>query len=310
MSREISEYKKRFDILVESEIGNVKPILSETIMSLNWKKPDDTLGYWKNLYDTLSKAPVKPKWQVTNDPKKSNYITYGNWTIYKDLLQNSGYPIVFNDTNNQKKYFKFAKNTYKGEPLSNISITSKKTGKTSKLSDFLKTPKTKIDTCNPKNAPKDSHPIVKDALTILYNDKGKYGPKYHEDFSKKLFNVLIRKNNNDLKKTWGQLNEFQWGKLAQSKNFRICYQTMVGTDTQNGWDKVRHFIYTGYLRLSGNIYRGDGRISSKLFTYGKEAWDEMESWFGKDPEGWSEADISADKAGEAFAVYTFKKYRK
>jgi hypothetical protein len=310
MSKNISEYKKRFETLVESDMGSVRPLVSENLVSENWKKLTDTTGYWKVLYDTISKSPIKPKWQVENNPEKSNYITFGNWVIYKNLLQNSGYPIVYNDKNNQKKYFKFTNNSYKGEPFSNISVTSKKTGKTSKLGDFMKGPKTKVDACNPKTSPKDTHPIVKDALTILYNDKGKYGPKYHEDFSKKLFNVLIKKNGNDLKKTWNQLNLFQWGDLPQSKNFRICYQTMVGTDTKNGWDKVRHFIFTGYLRLTGRTERGDGAIPSKVFTYGKEAWDEVESWFGYDPEGWSEADISADKAGEQFAINTYKKYKK
>jgi hypothetical protein len=64
----------------------------------------------------------------------------------------------------------------------------------------------------------------------------------------------------------------------------------------NGWDKFRHFVFTAYLQ-----YKSSGVLLPEGFTYGKEVWDELEHWIGKDPEGYSIPDIVADNKGESFA---------
>ncbi len=90
------------------------------------------------------------------------------------------------------------------------------------------------------------------------------------------------------------LDEVSGGKHGVA--YKDTYVRLVGTDTTNGWDKVMHFTKTAYLQ-----YLSGGFLLPESFTYGKEAWDQIEYWFGRDPEGWSLPDIRADNRGEKFA---------
>lgn len=69
------------------------------------------------------------------------------------------------------------------------------------------------------------------------------------------------------------------------------YRAKFGSDNTKGWDKAMHFVKAAYI----TYHMGPGPALDA--SYGKEIYDEIESWFGKDPEGFSDADIVADKQG-------------
>jgi hypothetical protein len=109
-----------------------------------------------------------------------------------------------------------------------------------------------------------------------------------------LFEECLRRNGGDYGAAFSLLNDLQWGRLGVG--LQRDYTRLVGTDTSNGWDKARHFIFTAYLQ-----YRSGGFLAPEIFTYGKEIWDAVEGVVGRDPEGYSVPDIRADNRGEFFA---------
>jgi hypothetical protein len=64
---------------------------------------------------------------------------------------------------------------------------------------------------------------------------------------------------------------------------------------KNGWDKVKHFAHSAYHRYT----KGH---PAAIITRAKEFNDLVESWFGQDPEGWSDDDMVANYKGINFAA--------
>lgn len=130
----------------------------------------------------------------------------------------------------------------------------------------------------------------------LFNDSKKYKDgfpeDYYDEFSRYLFDELISQGYNR-QEAFSTLFDLQNGGLGY--DIQNEYTQIVGTDNLNGWDKVRHFLANAYLEDTGIPF------SPEIFSYGKEIMDEIESWLGKDNEGYSIPDIQADNRGEAFA---------
>ena len=116
-------------VITESQYNGLIFILEQ------WKRSDDNLGYWKILYDQLKKLGVGVKWQVANDPIKSEFMYWGRYVIWKDKNRNGGYPIQGGTrpvkiTSNGGKYV--------GEDLSKTTIVSGNGGYMySSLKDYL-----------------------------------------------------------------------------------------------------------------------------------------------------------------------------
>ncbi|HRJ59694.1 MAG TPA: hypothetical protein PKZ97_01940 [Azospirillaceae bacterium] len=145
------------------------------------------------------------------------------------------------------------------------------------------------------------------AIEVINSDNTKYGAgnfpdNYYDEFSRKLYNKALSLSNGSPSAAFSMINKFQNGELGTKAQRH--YTNIVGTDNTNGWDKVRHFIFTAFLQYEWNSLSAGG------FTYLKEAWDEIESWVDADPEGWSDADIVADNAGKAFATELLEAERK
>ena len=73
------------------------------------------------------------------------------------------------------------------------------------------------------------------------------------------------------------------------------YEARFGTDNTRGWDKAMHFTKAAWMAY-------DSPAAAVIASHGKEAYDQAESWAGKDPEGWSDADIKADWMGISWAL--------
>ena len=144
----------------------------------------------------------------------------------------------------------------------------------------------------------ETHPLVAAGVERLRQDAARYGERsfpadYYDTLARHLFAQALRSSGN-YSQAFGALNDLQWGRLGAG--VRLEYERVVGTDSTNGYDKFRHFVYTAYLQ-----YRSGGFLAPEVFTYGKELFDEVEGWFGADPEGYSVEDVRADNRGEAFA---------
>lgn len=132
---------------------------------------------------------------------------------------------------------------------------------------------------------------------------------YYEKISRELFEKALEKSGGDYGEALDLLNKLSGNRDYHLDTFARTpvknsdydgsyqdeYNKTVGTDTNNGWDKVRHFTGT-----ANSQYDSSGFMAPEAFTYGKEAWDKVEGWVGKDPEGYSIPDIRADNRGEAF----------
>ncbi len=149
------------------------------------------------------------------------------------------------------------------------------------------------------NGKAEQHYLVAAGIRKIDADKaalkGKpFSKTYYADLARHLFGIALDANSRDYGKAFERLDQLQWGDLGAG--LRKHYEKVVGTDSWNGWDKFRHFVFTAYLQ-----YKSGGVLAPEIFTYGKEMWDEVEGWFGADPEGYSIPDIVADNLGEAFA---------
>lgn len=131
---------------------------------------------------------------------------------------------------------------------------------------------------------------------------GKFPDNYYDEFSRYMFKEILKQNGGNYREAFSILNALQSGDLGSE--LQQAYTQIVGTDIVNGWDKVRHFIFTAWLQeISGGFLLPEG------FTYSKETLDEIEQFLGRDPEGYSLQDIYADNLGEAFAEEIAKKRR-
>lgn len=81
-----------------------------------------------------------------------------------------------------------------------------------------------------------------------------------------------------------------------SRSIMKDYTSKFGTDNTKGWDKAMHFVKAAYL-----TYHMGHKVAITA-SFGKEFYDEIERWFGKDPEGYSQADIVADMQGVKWAI--------
>lgn len=80
-----------------------------------------------------------------------------------------------------------------------------------------------------------------------------------------------------------------------NRSIHVDYQARFGTDNARGWDKAMHFTKAAWIAYTSVT-------DAVLASYGKEAYDQAESLVGKDPEGWSNADIDADMLGIGWAM--------
>lgn len=153
----------------------------------------------------------------------------------------------------------------------------------------------------PKNTPKNKKPhyLVAAGIARINADLTKYKAgafpsDYYDSLARRLFKVALRENGRDYSAAFTTLDNLQWNKFGSG--LQNHYTRIVGTDSANGWDKFRHFVFTAYLQwISGGV------LAPEAFTYGKELYDEAEQLVGKDPEGYSVPDIRADNKGEKFA---------
>jgi hypothetical protein len=118
---------KKENILFEQKVNNLfepkKKVVNEqaalqtmmdfTKKSINdaaerakWARGTDPIGYWRILFESLTKSGVPVKWQVANDPVKSTYMYWGPWVIYKL----GDYNITLSTPKKNILYFKFRNN--------------------------------------------------------------------------------------------------------------------------------------------------------------------------------------------------------
>ena len=97
----------------------------QSLISEQWVRGADQIGYWKVLFDQLTKGGIGVKWQVANDPVKSTFMYWGPWVIWKDTTKNGGWPVTFTTADKRLYSFKFQGGKYAGQPANNIKLESK-----------------------------------------------------------------------------------------------------------------------------------------------------------------------------------------
>jgi len=145
----------------------------------------------------------------------------------------------------------------------------------------------------------EQHYLITEGIARIDRDEQRFGrgafpSDYYDTLARHLFRIALRHKGRDYGDAFSLLNSLQWNELG--RGLQDHYTDVVGTDSANGWDKFRHFVFTAYLQ-----YKSYGLLAPEGFTYGKEIYDEVEGFFGADPEGYSVADIRADNRGERFA---------
>lgn len=110
----------------------------QNLISEQWVRGADQIGYWKVLFDQLTKGGIGVKWQVANDPVKSTFMYWGPWVINKDVNKNGGWPITFTGADKKLWLFKFKGGKYAGQPANNIILESKFINSTFNLSEWGK----------------------------------------------------------------------------------------------------------------------------------------------------------------------------
>lgn len=110
----------------------------QNLISEQWARLSDQLGYWKILFDNLKKSGIGVKWQVANDPVKSTFMYWGPWVIWKDTTKNGGWPITFTTADKKLYSFKFQGGKYAGQPANNIKLESKQVNAIFDLSQWGK----------------------------------------------------------------------------------------------------------------------------------------------------------------------------
>jgi hypothetical protein len=145
---------------------------------------------------------------------------------------------------------------------------------------------------------KSDHHLILAGVKRLYEDKKRYGANfpvdYYDQICRYLFQLALNKNGGNKLKAFEDLRDISDGKFGW--DFQNHYTKLVGTDKKNGWDKVKHFAHSAYHRYT------KGHPAAAIITRAKEFNDLVESWFGQDPEGWSDDDMVANYKGINFAA--------
>lgn len=132
----------------------------------------------------------------------------------------------------------------------------------------------------------------------LDSDKSKYACRFPDDyeaeFARYMYFAALADTRGDRNRAIDLLNDIMGGTDAGATG--PYYTKLVGTDTANGWDKVRHFVRAAHILMH------HGHLAADVAGYGKESFDFIERLLGKDPEGFSGEDIYSDNLGEAFAL--------
>jgi hypothetical protein len=87
---------KKTNLVLESK-NSVDKLINKNLLSEQWARLKDPIGYWKGLYNQLKAAGIGVKWEVANNPAKSTFMYWGGWVIWKNTNTNGGYPISFTD---------------------------------------------------------------------------------------------------------------------------------------------------------------------------------------------------------------------
>jgi len=105
-----------------------------------WNRDGDgPLGYWKILFNVLTKHGIPVKWENSNGDDSSFMYWNSSWIIYKDLTTNGGYPILFTDSaTNVSAKFKFLGGKYAGQLADKIILDSESINLTFNLGLFGK----------------------------------------------------------------------------------------------------------------------------------------------------------------------------
>lgn len=110
----------------------------QNLISEQWARLTDQIGYWKILFTSLTAGGIGVKWEVANDPVKSTFMYWGQWVIWKDVNKNGGWPISFTGADKKVWLFKFKGGKYAGQPASNIIMESKFINSNFNLGDWGK----------------------------------------------------------------------------------------------------------------------------------------------------------------------------
>ncbi len=115
--------KKPENLLMEQKINQLFP--TQNLLSENWQRDKDPIGYWKVLFEQLTKGGIGVKWEKPNDPAGSTFMYWGPWVIWKDINKNGGWPVSFTSADKKLWLFKFQGGKYGGQPANNIILESK-----------------------------------------------------------------------------------------------------------------------------------------------------------------------------------------
>ncbi len=267
--------------------------------------------YRTRLHETLGTS-ISRKWSTKRT---------GGFYLHQDANHNgtAGCIGIWNTSDNKKIHDLIVKNTaqipvhvkYKARPKKKTTPPKKKTVRRVPLhmrmnaisaSEALiqRQPLGPVVRRDPKKKKKKKKLpyLIRKGIAKINSDKklygtGKFPSNYYEILARYLFNKELRRNGRDYGDAFSELDDVQWGNKGSA--LRKHYEKVVGTDSTNGWDKFRHFVFTAYLQ-----YKSYGILAPEAFTYGKELFDEAEQWLGMDPEGYSIPDIVADNRGEKF----------
>jgi hypothetical protein len=142
------------------------------------------------------------------------------------------------------------------------------------------------------------HHLILAGIKRLDEDQKKYGTNfpvdYYDQICRYLFQIALQENQGNKLRAFEDLMNLSDGNFGW--DFQEHYAKLVGTDKKNGWDKVRHFAHSAYHRYT------KGSLAAAVITRAKEFKDLVESWFGIDPEGWSDDDMIANYKGIIFAA--------
>jgi len=224
-------FESRFKEMLISKLESIHIIEEQkknnSVLSEQWARGKDSIGYWKILYDQLKKAGIGVKWQVPNDPIKSTFMYWGGWLIWKDANKNGGYPVSFTDSAaNVSMTFKFQGGKYAGQPAANIILEPKTIIATFNLGQFGKLSNkqisdaiTKYKKSNPKAPTVSNKPTAQDlktAQTVFDELKAAFdGGGTYEDDAVDAFNKIKNKPTldrvNQLVKSRGDFpNVYDW----------------------------------------------------------------------------------------------------
>jgi hypothetical protein len=149
----------------------------------------------------------------------------------------------------------------------------------------------------PEEDVKSDNYLIVAGVKRLYEDRKRYEINfpvdYYDQISRYLFQVALQQNGGDKLRAFEDLKNLSDGEFGW--DFQEHYIKLVGTDKENGWDKVRHFAHSAYHRYT------KGSLAAAVITRAKEFNDLVQSWFGEDPEGWSNDDMIANYKGITFA---------